>query len=158
MAGKGNKVMFIPTRAMQCQNGDIGSSPMFKVIDKIGHAITGRAASISARQAVAGEFRSNIHRGGTAQIVEATAEEKRIAVAAAKVMGLNVAGVDIIRSKSGPKVLEVNAAPGLEGIEGSTGKNIAGQIILFIEKQIARKQPSLFNNLIRAINPKATEG
>jgi ribosomal protein S6--L-glutamate ligase len=110
------------------------------------------------RQAIAGEFRSNIHRGGTARLIDATAEEKRIAVQAAKVMGLNVAGVDLIRSKTGPKVLEVNASPGLEGIEGSTEKNIAGQIIAFIEKQVARKQPTLFNNLLRAINPKITEG
>lgn len=106
------------------------------------------------RQAIAGEFRSNIHRGGTATPVEITAEEKKIAVNAAKFLGLNVAGVDIIRAKDGPKILEVNSSPGLEGIEGSTEKNIAGSIIQFIEKQIVRKQPSLFNNLIRAIQPK----
>lgn len=110
------------------------------------------------RSAVAGEFRSNIHRGGTATPVEVTPEEKRIAVEAAKVMGLNIAGVDIIRSKTGPKILEVNASPGLEGIEGSTGKNIAGQIINFIEKQISKNQPGLFTNLIRAIHPQPTEG
>lgn len=110
------------------------------------------------RTAVAGEFRSNIHRGGTAQPVDITPEERRIAIDAAKVMGLNIAGVDIIRSKTGPKVLEINASPGLEGIEGSTGKNIAGQIISFIEKQVSRAQPGLFNNLIRAINPQNPEG
>jgi ribosomal protein S6--L-glutamate ligase len=110
------------------------------------------------RTAAAGEFRSNFHRGGSVKMIEITPEEKRIAVEAAKVMGLAVAGVDIIRAKSGPKVLEVNASPGLEGIEGSTGKNIAGQIITYIEKQVAKTQPSLFNNLIRAINPQNPEG
>ena len=110
------------------------------------------------RTAVAGEFRSNIHRGGSAKPIEITPEEKRIAVAASRVLGLNVAGVDIIRAKDGPKVLEVNASPGLEGIEGSTEKNIAGQIISFIEKQVGRKQPGLFNNLLRAINPDTAEG
>lgn len=110
------------------------------------------------RQAVAGEFRSNIHRGGTAVPIEITTEEKKIAVQATKVLGLNVAGVDIIRAKDGPKVLEVNASPGLEGIEGSTEKNIAGAIIQFIEKQIVRKQPTLFNNLMRAIQQKDAEG
>jgi ribosomal protein S6--L-glutamate ligase len=110
------------------------------------------------RTAAAGEFRSNFHRGGSVKMVEITPEEKRIAVEAAQVMGLSVAGVDIIRAKSGPKVLEVNASPGLEGIEGSTGKNIAGQIIAYIEKQVAKQQPSLFNNLIRAINPQNPEG
>lgn len=110
------------------------------------------------RKAVAGEFRSNIHRGGSAKPVEITPEEKRIAVAATKVLGLNIAGVDIIRAKDGPKVLEVNASPGLEGIEGSTEKNIAGQIIQFIEKQVSRKQPTLFNNLLRAITTEQTEG
>lgn len=110
------------------------------------------------RAAVAGEFRSNIHRGGTARPVEITPEEKRIAIEASKIMGLSVAGVDIIRSKSGPKVLEVNASPGLEGIEGATGKNIAGQIITYIEKQAAKAQPGLFGNLMRAIHPQPTEG
>ncbi len=110
------------------------------------------------RSAVAGEFRSNIHRGGTAAPAEITLEEKRVAVQAVKVMGLSVAGVDIIRSKTGPKILEVNSSPGLEGIEGSTGKNIAGQIIAFLEKQTERKQPSLFNNLMRAISPDRPEG
>ncbi|MDB5478321.1 MAG: ribosomal protein modification protein [Alphaproteobacteria bacterium] len=110
------------------------------------------------RSAAGGEFRSNIHRGGTAQMVEITPEEKHIALEATKVMGLSVAGVDIIRSKSGPKVLEVNASPGLEGIEGSTGKNIAGQIISYIEKQASKNQPGLFNNIIRAINPSTPEG
>lgn len=110
------------------------------------------------RSAVAGEFRSNIHRGGIARMIEITGEERNVALEAAKVLGLSVAGVDIIRSKTGPKILEVNASPGLEGIEKSTGKNIAGQIISYIEKKAAKNQPGLFNNLIRAINPPGAEG
>jgi ribosomal protein S6--L-glutamate ligase len=120
--------------------------------------IGNKVVAAMERSAVAGEFRSNIHRGGTAQMVEITPEERRIALEATKIMGLSVAGVDIIRSKSGPKVLEVNASPGLEGIEGSTQKNVAGQIITYIEKQISKNQPGLFNNLIRAINPQNPEG
>lgn len=115
--------------------------------------IGGRVVASMERKAVAGEFRSNLHRGGTAVPVEITAEERRIAVAAAKIMGLSVAGVDIIRSKTGPKILEVNSSPGLEGIETYTGKNIAGAIITHIEKQIGKKQPGLFNNLLRSLRP-----
>jgi ribosomal protein S6--L-glutamate ligase len=86
------------------------------------------------RQAKEGEFRSNIHRGGQATVIKITPEERAMAVKAAKVMGLNVAGVDIIRSERGSMVLEVNSSPGLEGIEIATGKDIAGKIIEFIEK------------------------
>lgn len=86
------------------------------------------------RQAQAGEFRSNLHRGGSASLVKITPEERATAVKAAKVMGLHVAGVDILRSKRGPLVMEVNSSPGLEGIEQATGKDIAGMIISFIEK------------------------
>ena len=118
-----------------------------------------RVVAAMERQASAGEFRSNIHRGGTAVPVEITAEERRIAVQAARVMGLNVAGVDIIRSKTGPKVLEVNSSPGLEGIETYTGKNIAAAIITFIEREIGKKQPGLFGNLMRSLRADApTEG
>ncbi len=81
-----------------------------------------------------GEFRSNLHRGGTAQKVEMTAAEKTAALKAAKAMGLNVAGVDVLRSNSGPVVIEVNSSPGLEGIENATGKNVAKAIIEFLEK------------------------
>lgn len=88
------------------------------------------------RVAVEGEFRSNIHQGGTGQKIKITPEERAIAVRAAKVMGLEIAGVDIIRSKNGPLVLEVNASPGLEGIESITDKNIAGMIIDHVEKRI----------------------
>ncbi len=86
------------------------------------------------RQAQEGEFRSNLHRGGTAKLVKITPEERSTAVRSAKIMGLNVAGVDILRSNHGPVVLEVNSSPGLEGIEQATGKDIAGMIIDYIEK------------------------
>ena len=87
------------------------------------------------RKAKAGEFRSNLHRGGTASLIKITPEERSTAVRAAAVMGLNVAGVDILRSNHGPVVMEVNSSPGLEGIENVTGKDIAGMIIDFIIKE-----------------------
>jgi ribosomal protein S6--L-glutamate ligase len=87
------------------------------------------------RQGAPGEFRSNLHRGGSASLVKITPAERRAAVGAAKVMGLNVAGVDVLRSNHGPLVLEVNSSPGLEGIETSTEKDVAGMIIEFIERE-----------------------
>ncbi|MCV5334040.1 30S ribosomal protein S6--L-glutamate ligase, partial [Escherichia coli] len=78
------------------------------------------------RQAKEGEFRSNLHRGGSAQLVRLSKEERATAVNAAKVMGLNLCGVDILQSKNGPVVMEVNSSPGLEGIELATGKDVAG--------------------------------
>ncbi len=86
------------------------------------------------RTAKEGEFRSNLHRGGTAELIKLTPEERSTAVRAANIMGLNVAGVDILRSNHGPVVMEVNSSPGLHGIEDATGKDIAGLIIKFIEK------------------------
>jgi len=86
------------------------------------------------RQAREGEFRSNIHRGGTATEVRITPEERSTAVRAAKTMGLNVCGVDILRSNHGPVVMEVNSSPGLEGIERVTQKDLAGLIIEFLEQ------------------------
>lgn len=86
------------------------------------------------RQGKEGEFRSNLHRGGTAKLIKITPEERSTAVRSAKVMGLNVAGVDLLRSNHGPVVMEVNSSPGLEGIEKATGKDVAGLIIDFIEK------------------------
>jgi ribosomal protein S6--L-glutamate ligase len=80
------------------------------------------------------EFRSNLHRGGTASDVEITEEERNMAIRAAHIIGLNVAGVDIVRSNRGPLIMEVNASPGLEGIEKATGKDVAGSIIEFIEQ------------------------
>lgn len=87
------------------------------------------------RQGKEGEFRSNLHRGGNASIARLTPEERSTAVRAARIMGLNVAGVDLLRSNHGPVVMEVNSSPGLEGIETATEKDVAGQIIQFIEKQ-----------------------
>jgi ribosomal protein S6--L-glutamate ligase len=87
------------------------------------------------RKAKEGEFRSNLHRGGTAELIKITPEERSTAVRAANVMGLNVAGVDILRSNHGPVVMEVNSSPGLEGIERATGKDIAGMIIDFLAKE-----------------------
>lgn len=86
------------------------------------------------RQGKEGEFRSNLHRGGTSKLIRITPEERATAIRSAKIMGLNVAGVDIIRSNHGPVVLEVNSSPGLEGIESTTGKDVAGMIIEHIEK------------------------
>ncbi|MCA1806014.1 MAG: 30S ribosomal protein S6--L-glutamate ligase [Xanthomonadaceae bacterium] len=86
------------------------------------------------RQAKEGEFRSNLHRGGSASLIKISPEERSTAVRAAKVMGLNVAGVDILRSNHGSVVMEVNSSPGLEGIEQATGRDVAGIIIDFIEK------------------------
>ena len=86
------------------------------------------------RQGKEGEFRSNLHRGGTAKLIKITPEERSTAVRSARVMGLNVAGVDLLRSNHGPVVMEVNSSPGLEGIENATGKDIASMIIEFIEK------------------------
>ncbi len=86
------------------------------------------------RQGREGEFRSNLHRGGSASLIRITPEERSTAARAANTMGLNVCGVDILRSNHGPVVMEVNSSPGLEGIEKASGKDIAGMIIEFIEK------------------------
>lgn len=90
-----------------------------------------RVVAAMKRQAMPGEFRSNLHRGGKAELVKITPEERSTAIRAAKVMGLRVCGVDLLRSNHGPVVMEVNSSPGLEGIEAATGKDIAGQIIEF---------------------------
>jgi ribosomal protein S6--L-glutamate ligase len=94
-----------------------------------------RVVAAMMRQAAEGEFRSNLHRGGTAKLVKLTPEERSTAVRAARTMGLNVAGVDILRSNHGPVVMEVNSSPGLEGIEKATAKDIAGMIVQFIENE-----------------------
>lgn len=86
------------------------------------------------RQAPEGEFRSNLHRGGTAELVKLTSGERKTAVAAAKTMGLNAAGVDILRSNRGPVVMEVNSSPGLHGIESASGIDVAGMMVEFLEK------------------------
>ncbi|HKM15604.1 MAG TPA: 30S ribosomal protein S6--L-glutamate ligase [Marinospirillum sp.] len=89
------------------------------------------------RQAGPGEFRSNLHRGGSAELIKITPQERATATRAAKAMGLNVCGVDLLRSNHGPVVMEVNSSPGLEGIEAATGKDIAGQIIEYIARNAA---------------------
>jgi len=96
--------------------------------------VDGKVVAAIQREAAAGEFRANIHMGGTASVIKPTVEEKKIAIKAAKAMDLKVAGVDIIRSSKGPLLLEVNSSPGLEGIEGATHKDIAGEMIKAIEK------------------------
>lgn len=101
--------------------------------------IDGKVVATIQREALPGEFRANIHLGGTASVIKATSEEKRIAIKAAKAMNLKVAGVDIIRSSKGPLLLEVNSSPGLEGIEGATNKDIAGAMITAIEKNFKWK-------------------
>lgn len=86
------------------------------------------------RQGAEGEFRSNLHRGGSAEIVKLSPAERKTAVNAAKAMGLNMCGVDILRSNNGPVVMEVNSSPGLEGIESATGKDVAKMVIQYLEK------------------------
>jgi ribosomal protein S6--L-glutamate ligase len=100
--------------------------------------VGGRVIGAMERRARPGEFRSNLHRGGTASKARLTPEERSTAVRAAKAMGLNVAGVDILRSNHGPVVMEVNSSPGLEGIERATEIDVAGKIIAFLEKRAAR--------------------
>ena len=82
-----------------------------------------------------GEFRSNLHRGGEARKIRITPEERKTAVRAARAMGLGLAGVDILRSNHGPVVMEVNSSPGLEGIERTTGKDIASAVIAYVERK-----------------------
>jgi ribosomal protein S6--L-glutamate ligase len=96
--------------------------------------IGGKVAATMMRQGGEGEFRSNIHRGGKATTIRITPEERSTATRAAKIMGLNTAGVDMLRSNHGPVVMEVNSSPGLEGIEKTTGIDVAAKIIEFIEK------------------------
>lgn len=94
--------------------------------------IGGKVVAAMQRTGAPEDFRSNLHRGGSAQLIKITPEERSTAVRAAKHMGLNVCGVDMLRSNHGPVIMEVNSSPGLEGIEAATGKDIAGQIIDFI--------------------------
>jgi len=96
--------------------------------------VGGKVVAAMKRQAKDGEFRSNLHRGGSAEKVKISPEERAVASRAAKAMGLNVAGVDLLRSNHGPVVMEVNSSPGLEGIEQCSGKDVAGMIIEYIER------------------------
>ena len=98
--------------------------------------IGNKVVSAIERTAAVGDFRSNIHQGGSAQAVRIRPEERKLAVAATRALGLDVAGVDIIRSERGPLLLEVNSSPGLEGIETATGKDLAGQMIQEVERKL----------------------
>jgi ribosomal protein S6--L-glutamate ligase len=100
--------------------------------------VDNKVVATMKRQAPPGEFRSNLHCGGEPSLVKISAAERQAALRAAKIMGLNVAGVDLIRSNRGPLVLEVNSSPGLQGIEKATGKDVAGMIINFIEKNVGK--------------------
>jgi ribosomal protein S6--L-glutamate ligase len=102
--------------------------------------VDGEVIGAMKRQAKEGEFRSNLHRGGTATVVKLTRAEKSAAIIAAKKMGLGVAGVDMLPSKRGPLILEVNSSPGLEGIENATRLDISGKIIQYLEKNAMKKK------------------
>ena len=98
--------------------------------------VGGKVIGAMKRTGKEGEFRSNLHRGGSAQVIELSKEERKAAVKAVKAMGLGIAGVDLLQSERGPLILEVNSSPGLEGIEKATGKDVAGSIIRYIERNI----------------------
>lgn len=103
--------------------------------------VGGRVVAAIKRTGAPGDFRSNLHRGGTAEVVRLAPEERRLAVKATRTLGLNVAGVDILRSNHGPVVIEINASPGLEGVETATRIDVAGKIIEFLERNQAPKTP-----------------
>jgi ribosomal protein S6--L-glutamate ligase len=100
--------------------------------------VDGKVVAAMKRQAQPGEFRSNLHRGGTATKVKLTPEERATAVRAVKILGLKIAGVDLLRSNHGPLVMEVNASPGLEGIEKATERDVAGKVIAYLEEAVIR--------------------
>ncbi len=102
--------------------------------------VDGEVVGAMKRQGKEGEFRSNLHRGGSANVIKLSRAEKSTALKAAKSMGLAVAGVDMLQSKRGPMVLEVNSSPGLEGIEAATEVDVAGKIIEYIERNVAKKR------------------
>jgi ribosomal protein S6--L-glutamate ligase len=102
--------------------------------------VGGKVVAAMRRQAQDGEFRSNLHRGGTAAKVELSASEVDVALRCARTIGLNVAGVDLLRSRRGPLVLEVNSSPGLEGIEAATGVDVAGEIVDYLERRVRRRR------------------
>ncbi len=102
--------------------------------------IDGQVVGAMKRQGKEGEFRSNLHRGGEANVIKLSRDEKATAIKAAKSMGLAIAGVDMLQSQKGPLVLEVNSSPGLEGIEKATKKDIAGMIVEYIERSVTKKR------------------
>lgn len=103
--------------------------------------VDGKVVGSMKRQGLPGEFRSNLHRGGSANVIELTKDERETAIKAAKKLGLAIAGVDMLQSSRGPLVMEVNSSPGLEGIEGATGVDIAGKIIEYIERNEFNHEP-----------------
>lgn len=105
-------------------------------VDVRAFVVDGRVVGAMKRTAKDGEFRSNLHRGGKAELIELTREEEVAAIKAAKALGLHVAGVDMLQSSRGPLVIEVNSSPGLEGIEAATGEDIAGEVVRFIERHV----------------------
>ena len=110
-----------------------------KAADIRAFVVDGKVVGAMKRQGAEGEFRSNLHRGGSSSVIKLSRAEKKTALEAARVMGLRVAGVDILQSERGPLILEVNSSPGLEGIEKATGKDIAGSIIDFVERGASEK-------------------
>jgi len=102
--------------------------------------VGGKVVAAMRRQAREGEFRSNLHRGGSASATDLNAKETDIALRAARTMGLNIAGVDLLRSRRGPLVLEVNSSPGLEGIEAASGVDVAGAIVEYLERRVKRRR------------------
>ncbi len=103
--------------------------------------VGGKVVAAMKRQGAPGEFRSNLHQGGSASVWKLTPKERATAVRAAKTMDLDIAGVDMIQSDSGPMILEVNSSPGLEGIEGASGLDVAGRVIQYIEENATKKRP-----------------
>jgi ribosomal protein S6--L-glutamate ligase len=102
--------------------------------------VGGRVVAAMRRVGAPGEFRANVHQGGTAEKVTLTQRERRLAVKAAKSLGLEVAGVDMLRSERGPLVIEVNASPGLEGIESASAVDVAGSIVQYVEENVPKKR------------------
>ena len=107
--------------------------------------VDGEVVGAMKRQGKEGEFRSNLHRGGSAQLIALSEEEEHTAIIAAKAMGLGVAGVDMLQSSHGPLVLEVNSSPGLQGIERATGTDIASKIIRYVERNVVERNVSQRN-------------
>jgi ribosomal protein S6--L-glutamate ligase len=102
--------------------------------------VNGKVVGAMKRQGKEGEFRSNLHQGGSGTLIKLTKQERQTALTAAKVMGLSIAGVDLLQSERGPLVLEVNSSPGLEGIEKATGKDVARSIIEFVVQKVATEK------------------
>ena len=91
------------------------------------------------RSAKIGEFRANFHQGGSVSPVNLTEQEKKLAIKATQILGLDIAGVDILRTNNGPRIIEVNSNPGLEGISKATGVNVAAGVVDFVERRVAKR-------------------